>query len=122
MENYVLPPTDPGVPEISNLTWDAQAAYNAVNDDVTKLGFGSLILPAGYPANNYVCNNVGFVVTVAAQNQNVRLAGGLIELHPSLAIAPKVGFLHYPQSITTDQESLLAWAAIVKKIVSVETK
>jgi pyrrolidone-carboxylate peptidase len=121
-EAYVLPPSDPGIPEISDLTWDANAARVAVEKDVEKLGETTVVPRAGHADNDYICNNIAFVVSVAALNTKVQLAGGLVILQPSLEITPKTGFLHYPSSIKTDKASLDAWTLILKKIISSQAK
>jgi hypothetical protein len=120
-ENYVLPPTDPGIPFRTFLTWDAQKAMLAVFSDVTKLGFFSLVPEPGYALNNYICNNIGFVVTNATANRMIHLAGGEITLQPNFRSPPKVGFMHYPSTMPTTADSLTAWTEILKKIVVAET-
>ena len=117
-ENYVLPPTDPSVPFISQLSWDAYKAKAAIDADMTSLGFEAFIAAAGYESNDYVCNNIAFVVTHAAKSLKTELAGGQITLHPNLSITPKVGFLHYPYDVSTNATSVQKWIEILSKIIS----
>ena len=79
------------------LTWSAEAVNSAIRPLVDNLGYQVIVQNEARSENNYICNNVSFVVANASQNKETRLAGGeLILPNPNFKTLPKVGFFHFP--------------------------
>ena len=86
-------PPDAALP----LTWNAAQLADASREDVRALGYSATGQLVARRDNDYLCNNIAFVVANAAANRTTRLAGGKLVLPaPGLEPAPVVGFLHFP--------------------------
>jgi len=79
------------------LSWDAPMLAQASRAEIRALGYSATGQTAARGGNDYLCNNIAFVVAHAATNRPTSLAGGKILLpSPQLEPAPVVGFLHFP--------------------------
>jgi hypothetical protein len=113
----VLPAKDPGVQSTIAMTWNNQKLKTAIQKQVLQLGF-SLLAPAqARQDNQYICNNVSFVVAHAVKGVHLNLAGGEISLQPSIRSHPQVGFFHFPSTSLKTADSVFGWAQILATMI-----
>ncbi|MFA6237517.1 MAG: hypothetical protein WC635_09345 [Bacteriovorax sp.] len=115
LKNY---PVDHTLP----LTWNTAKAGNAIETIVGSLGFSVNLPETARTDNNYICNNVSFVLAHAAHNKSTLLAGGkLILRSPGFRKKPLVGFFHFPitDSIAPDNAEfapmILSWSSVLAR-------
>jgi pyrrolidone-carboxylate peptidase len=103
------------------MAWDAGALARAVGPAVTALGY-----TAGAddtPKNNYVCNNISYIVLKSLRGEAVRLAGGLIVIPGGRPRATKAGFFHLPDALASYHSmdeyraGVAAWARVLALVV-----
>lgn len=116
---YVLSPQDPGVTQTVSLSWDNQAfaakLSAQVNSFAPEVRFEAP--PAARAGNDYLCNNVSFIVQSALNGAAIRLAGGEV----TFATKPRsiaAGFLHYPSSGEPSDSLVEEWAKAMLKVLS----
>jgi pyrrolidone-carboxylate peptidase len=97
------------------MTWDAEKLGSMVSPLVSELGFSLSIPRQARPSNDYICNNVSYLVLQAAQGHQLTLAGGKLILRPKINSNPKIGFFHYPAQASVAQAP--AWAQVVLTLV-----
>ena len=102
------------------LTWDTQKIADNISTMVADLGEDLFVQKSARFDNNYICNNVSFVLAHASQNKETSLAGGkLILPNPHFSIQPKVGFFHFPAvdqeypDLKNYQDQIFAWTKII---------
>ncbi len=109
-----------GKPDHVAMTWDNATLATVAEKAVKSVGYTVEREPAGRLDNNYICNNVSYVVLYGARGDELRLAGGNLVLKLATpAPATKIGFLHLPYdygSNTTAKVTALAtvYAAAIR--------
>jgi pyrrolidone-carboxylate peptidase len=93
VENYVLP--NGSTKEIA-LTWKPLDIYTEIEAVLNKTKYELAIDMPSKLVDDYICNNTRYVVTHAANNTTVTLAGGKIVLTPNFLKPPITGFIHLP--------------------------
>ncbi len=113
---YVLAPEEPLVESKVKLSWN-NVAFAAQIRELTKSISPTPLVEAPDQArssNDYLCNNVAYVVQSATNGVGVKLAGDRITF-PAFPSTRKVGFFHYPYSGDPSDALVLAWASAVTK-------
>ncbi len=116
--NYVLPLDSHGVLPRIELTWQPQGLLPAIQQDVLGQGFYAAVESTQISPDNYICNNIRYVMAHAAKNTEIILAGGHIRLTPKFREPPLTGFIHYPIGIATTPSSLTTWSNILAKVIT----
>lgn len=140
-ESPVLPVNDPGVSKTIAMTWKPQelAALTApVAENIPGALPGQSFAVRGEiaarPSNDYICNNVSFVILHAIKGTVVNLAGGKLRIGPPSAqpspgeniefielattTAEKVssaGFFHYPDTKSDRGDTVFGWGLVMAK-------
>ncbi len=115
--NYVLPLDSPGVLPRIALTWKPQDLLPEIQQDVLSQGFYAAVESTQTSPDNYICNNIRYVMAHAAKNTEIVLAGGNVRITPRFRQPPITGFIHYPMGIATTPSSLTAWSNILEKVI-----
>jgi hypothetical protein len=109
---------------ILKLNWDAHKINNVINETVASLGYKVEVQTDARASNNYICNNVSFLVANAALNKtSVLVNGALILPSPELKTLPKVGFFHFPSvdysypEITNYVSQIFTWETVLAKAI-----
>lgn len=98
------------------LSWNTFLANQAIESKVKTLGYGIEQPVDARSENNYICNNVSFVLAHASQNNVSTLAGGALVIpSPAFSNTPKVGFFHFPATENTPQ--IFDWCAVIAKAI-----
>ncbi|MGE0174128.1 MAG: hypothetical protein AB7T49_15125 [Oligoflexales bacterium] len=118
--NYVLPTNTIGVSYNAPLLWDNKRLVEVTKDDIAALGFAAIAPPAPRPSNDYICNNISYIVVHAVKGVNVQLAGEKISLKITVPKIPKVGFFHYPAAAKNEKDSVFRWARVIAKTIITE--
>ena len=140
-DSPVLPRGDHGIEQTITMTWDAKklATFTApvadaiVRDKKTKV-FNVRGEDAARPSNDYICNNVSFVILHAIKGAEINLAGGKLRFGPSQnspapgsgiefveipkAVADGIksaGFFHYPDTATDAGQTMFDWSKVIAK-------
>jgi pyrrolidone-carboxylate peptidase len=109
----------PGVQQQIAMTWNPVEVQTAIAPALAELGrhsglsFTSRISPTADPSNDYICNNISFVLLHAANNVRLRLVGGKIDLQPVFAKPFRSGFFHYPHEAGGSSEAIIGWAHVM---------
>jgi len=98
-----------------NMSWDNLALEKLVAPKVRAIGFTLSAPTAAQPSNDYICNNVSYLVIQAAAHRALTLAGGELLLKPKIKSNPKIGFFHYPAEASLEQAP--EWAQILLTLV-----
>lgn len=140
-ESPVLPPNDPGVQETIAMTWNgkelAKAAAPLASNILrgTSSGIFSVRAEAAERrSNDYVCNNVSYVILHGIKGAVVNLAGGLLRLGPPDqaptpgqliewveisadvgAAVKSAGFFHYPDTASDKGATVFGWGKVMAK-------
>jgi hypothetical protein len=140
-ESPVLPKSDPGVEQSIAMTWDAKALAALTLPIAKKIpgsawgqSFAVRGEDAARPSNDYICNNVSFVILHAIKGTTVNLAGGKLRIGPAssapaagedvefieleTATAGKVssaGFFHYPDTRSDRGSTVFGWGLVIAK-------
>jgi hypothetical protein len=140
-DSPVLPRSDRGVEQTIAMTWNPKnlAALTsplatAILRDNKKNVFDVRGEDAARPSNDYVCNNVSFVILNAMKGAVINLAGGLLRFGPSqekpaqgssieFVEIPKdvgdgvksAGFFHYPDTATDEGAVIFGWSKVLAK-------
>ena len=95
LTNPILP--DDALGQTIRLSWKAAelARLNAPLIASIAPNF-STITGVGRTSNDYVCNNVSYVVQQGLSGHHLSLASGQIQMTPPAIHGVQVGFLHYP--------------------------
>jgi hypothetical protein len=116
IDSYVIPdhPRDQVMP----MNWPARDLWSESRGWIESMGHSSQWLADARPSNDYICNNVSYVVLTALTQEPIRLAGGEIELPPftEFDAATTVGFFHYPA--TASLENAHQWAAVMAQVIA----
>jgi len=120
--------SEQGVEDSIRFLWNPEkiasqnrAALAALN---SSLGLNSVnafsILPqtAPNPKNNYICNNIAFVVQHGLKGVPVSLAGGNLVINPPPNRARTSGFLHFPKNALTTPLSINAWREFILNVAT----
>ncbi|MFI5360399.1 MAG: hypothetical protein ACHQ49_00395 [Elusimicrobiota bacterium] len=119
---WILPddPVDFTVP----MAWNPEALAAASRSEIEALGYTAVGQPAARPENNYLCNDISYVALHASRNKSTSLAGGKVELNsPNLALAPVVGFMHFPPVDGSHPDpaaygqGIFSWAKVVARTI-----
>lgn len=112
-ENAILP-----------LSWNTFLVNQSITSSVTNLGYGIEQPTDARSENNYICNNVSFVLAHASQNNISSLVGGALVLpSPEFSIAPKVGFFHFPSTdnshpnIENYAPQIFNWCSVIARAI-----
>lgn len=104
------------------MTWNAAELAEANRGDIRSLGYRATGQTAARRDNDYLCNNISFVVAHAMTDKPTRLAGGKLVLpSPELSRLPVVGFLHFPavDSLHPDLqdygEGIFGWSKVLAR-------
>jgi hypothetical protein len=110
---WILKPSNPGVQNHIPMTWDNKRLATVTSPLADELGH--LVSAPGKfrPSNDYICNNVSYVVLHGIQNVPITLAGDLVNLKPTFETKPKTGFMHYPTKANRNKTSILTWGKIL---------
>jgi pyrrolidone-carboxylate peptidase len=117
-ESPILPPSEAGVQRHIAMTWDNQSLYEHSRARIQGLGFSPTFVTAARPSNNYICNNISFVVLHAVKNISLPLAGGEVVLTPNIQTQAKIGFFHYPSSVRKTKAHIEGWASIMLGVIA----
>lgn len=109
-----------GRPTESRMTWNGAALAFAARPVVQSLGFTIGAASGPRRDNNYICNNVSYVVLEAARGAHLSLAGGLIAWSPAIQSDPKIGFFHYPGTATHDRAKVAGWVRVLATFIATE--
>ncbi len=111
--------------KILPLTWNTLAAKNRIEELVRELGFEVEEQTTARPENDYICNNVSFVLAHGSQNKSTTLAGGTIVIpNFNFKVVPKVGFFHFPNvdsknpNINTAGSEIFSWTTVIAQVIS----
>jgi len=141
----ILPRTDQGVENSIAMTWDAKKLATFVSpvvDAIRRDNNSNVYKVKGEddarPSNDYICNNVSFVVLHAMKGAVVNLAGGqlrfgsnqhkpdqgsnieFIEFTKELGDGIKsAGFFHYPDTGTDKGQTMFGWSKAIAKAMIV---
>lgn len=113
---YVLP----GGPDTAPMTWSNSLLHAKTKSLVSAIGHVVTFVPDARPSNNYICNNVSYVVLQAAAGAEIALAGGKIRWTPSITSEPKVGFFHYPSSATRTRSRIAQWIRVLATAIDTQ--
>jgi len=95
------------------MTWDSKQLLAASKGLIDEIGLPMTYAQASRPSNNYICNNVSYVVLEAAKGTAIRLAGGRIKLYPTAAPSRVVGFMHFPDQADNSPTSVGNWVKVL---------
>jgi len=95
------------------MTWDSKKLLAASKSLIDEIGLPMTYAPASRPSNNYICNNVSYVVLEAAKGTAIRLAGGRIRLYPTAAPDRVIGFMHFPDQADNSRTSVGNWVKVL---------
>lgn len=116
----VGPPILPGRPYKSLMTWNKIALHAAAKPLVHSIGHTVTYAAGPRTTNNYICNNVSYVVLEAVNGAKMELAGGQIKWQPAINSQPKVGFFHYPPSATNERTKVATWVRLLATDIDTE--
>jgi pyrrolidone-carboxylate peptidase len=123
LSNYILK-NDAGVPAKNEIpmTWDGAKLAGATKNAVAAINSNYSVVaePAARPSNDYICNNMSYVVLHALKGFPAKLAGESLEISTSVRGA-KAGFLHYPVSAYNSKIEVKGWIKVLKEILTVGT-
>lgn len=137
----VLPPGDAGVQETIAMTWNGKNLASTteplaknIKRGLTSGIFSVRSEAAERRSNDYICNNVSFVILHGIKGAVVNLAGGLlrlgpadraptagqqiefVEFSPTIGAAVKsAGFFHYPNTATDKGATIFGWGKVMAK-------
>ncbi len=111
--------------KILPLTWNTLAVKNSIEAQVRELGFEVERQTTARPENDYICNNVSFILAHGSQNKSATLAGGTIVIpNFNFKIAPKVGFFHFPNvdsknpNIKDAGSEIFTWTTVIAQAIT----
>jgi len=137
----ILPRGDQGVEQTIAMTWDAKALATFVSplvesiprNNQTKI-FKVRGEDSARPSNDYICNNISFVILHALKGAVVNLAGGNLRFGPAqtrpaptsdvefIEITKELrdsvtsaGFFHYPDTGTDEGRTVFGWSKVLAK-------
>lgn len=143
----ILDPDLSGVVEEIPMLWDGPALVAATKDLAGKIRreavtniYSVTAETAARPTNTYLCNNVSYVLLHAVRDVPVALAGKLIHiqsadddrvtwqdgetfklnLNGALGDTNMVGFFHIPDTKTDAAQTMLGWAKVFAKVMTVD--
>jgi pyrrolidone-carboxylate peptidase len=115
-----------GVRETVALSWHPQQvaaglapALNALKG-LTQRSYDARVVAGADPKNTYICNNIAFVLSHAALNVSLRLAGGALVLTPRFAKPFRTGFFHFPLNSGVSSEAVYGWGHVLMNLVERE--
>jgi hypothetical protein len=103
------------------MTWNSKLVYEKNAALIDDLGLSMTYAPASRPSNNYICNNVSYVVLEAAKGTAISLAGGRIKMYPTAAPKRAIGFMHLPDHATNSRTSVANWIKVLANTIRVAT-
>lgn len=115
-QTHVLSPKAPGVEATVTHSWDNVSFARTLLESV-KLFAPQMIVEAPKAArngNDYLCNNVSYIVQSALNGAEIKLAGGLIAI-PAKRSDRAAGFLHYQADSDPSPKRIQEWAAAVAR-------
>lgn len=115
-QSYVLPDGPDSLP----MTWSNSLLYQKTYSLISSLGHTSTYVANARPSNNYICNNVSYVVLQASTGAPISLAGGKVQWTPDITSQPKVGFFHYPASASNSRSSVTKWVRILATAIDTQ--
>lgn len=95
------------------MTWDVNKVAKAVRPFEPSV----VVHHEANPTNTYICNNVSYIALQAAAGTKISLAGGKLEIHPSVRGKPRIGFYHYNSATPGDLKTLERNAEMLLAIV-----
>ncbi len=109
---FVLDPDAKGVTPKVPHSWDNQKVADALLDSVRRFAPDITIETPkeARGGNDYLCNNVSYVVQSAINGAEIHLAGGRISF-PAKASKQVAGFFHYPYDSNPSEAWVKSWAA-----------
>lgn len=142
----ILDPNQPGVENPIAMTWDAKALAQITQPIAQRIPtglFGQRFSVRGEtdarPTNEYICNNVSFVVLHAAKGTTVDLAGGRLRLgnasqQPAagsdidfvaldgtvMSNIKSIGFFHFPNTKNDRGNAVFGWSLVLAKAMIAE--
>mgnify|MGYP001555991496 FL=1 len=134
----ILPQDHPGIGSQIAMTWDAAALKEAAEPWLEHLPFVSMrVAPGPRSSNNYICNNISFIVLNALRGNPVKLAGSTLIFDPTVTdfqatdnqvIVPvssaltdnqvTAGFLHLPYNADDSKATVVGWARVVAAMIT----
>jgi pyrrolidone-carboxylate peptidase len=115
-------PNANGQPHVQRMTWDNSKLRDATKSQVSSMGY-TLTAEAGPRfSNDYICNNVSYVVLAALAGEPISLAGGDLALAPVPAVDTVAGFFHIPYAATNQRREVIAWADVVATAVDAQLR
>ena len=140
-DSPVLPRKDTGVEQTIAMTWDSKKLATFTSPVATQIPRGNKKNvfnvrgeDAARPSNDYICNNVSFVILHGMKGAVINLAGGLLRFGPSsekpaqgsnieFIEIPKdvgdgvksAGFFHYPDTATDEGQTMFGWSKVLAK-------
>jgi len=101
------------------------AAKNKIEGSVRELGYEVEGQTTARPENDYICNNVSFVLAHGSQNKSATLAGGTIVIpNFNFIKEPKVGFFHFPNvdskypNINSAGSEIFSWTTVSAQAIT----
>lgn len=74
-------------------------------------------MPSADPENDYICNNISYVVLAALQSKPIPLAGGQLIVNPRFSKTPRAAFLHYPfEADVSSPQEVWTWAHVLMSV------
>ena len=111
-----------GQPHERAMTWSNNKLRDAVAIKVHTMGYEIGAEPAARPSNDYICNNVSYVVLSGLAGESLSLAGGKVLLDPTANAEAKAGFLHLPNGASNQRAEIINWATVVATMVDTQLK
>jgi hypothetical protein len=144
-DSPVLPHNDPGVEKQILMTWapkDLATFASPVATSIKRNGKKNVFdvkgEDAARPSNDYICNNVSFVILHAMKGTVINLAGGKLRFGPIQNMPPQgsgiefveipsdissgiksAGFFHYPDTATDKGETMFGWSKVIAKAMTI---
>ena len=122
--DWVIPPAM-GLPETIEMSWETQTiaeklstTFQRLNQELNRWDnptrFRPIAMREADPRNNYICNNIGYVIAASLRLPTLPLAGNRIRLQSKLNPSVGVGFAHYPHNVDAHSaQDVWLWTHVV---------
>lgn len=120
ISDFVLPKYgDDAPPEVVRTSWDAARIRDIAGPVVERsLSDNRIVAEDEARSNNdYICNNIAYVVLNALEGRTVKLAGETIESKSSLR-RTGAGFFHFPVNAEFEPVTIATWGRFIAKMMT----
>jgi hypothetical protein len=112
---YILPHRPPG--HAVHLNWKPQELIRQIDPLLELLNAPLQAASTARIGNDYICNNISYIVAEATLGTTVELAGGTVKISSVAAPHRAVGFMHLPSATPMTRESHAGWIMIVAHLI-----